>query len=363
MNQYSHKYGNRQFLESVGFPKPFKSFPQFIIDITYEIWENRAVESIRKYYAANIKMHLPNTSSQGNEEVVRSTYHMLHMFPDRRLLPCDVVWEYKGEGAYVSFHLILSNMTHLGDDSFFGTPSGKNIKVWTIAECWVKKGEVYEEWLARDFSGMLMQTGIEEKPFALKQLQNIDFAYLDKKINGHQKTSYQTLIRKDLTTYASKTAHQYLQSIEELWSNQAVNVLEDLYDLGCQINIPGGNTVYGIENLKRFYFRYFGSFTKISFSFKNIAITEEKNAPLRIASRFEVVANFTNCGAFSISEEMISEGKKARLQQMDEATSKAQNIYFFGFFHAEFYGYKVKRETLVIDETALQSQLLASLCV
>ena len=42
-----------------GFDTQFKDFPDYILKITYQIWENNDVEAIRDYYADTPNVSLP----------------------------------------------------------------------------------------------------------------------------------------------------------------------------------------------------------------------------------------------------------------------------------------------------------------
>ena len=43
-----------------GFDPIFKDFPDYILGITHEIWEERQVETLHKYYAENILVRSPS---------------------------------------------------------------------------------------------------------------------------------------------------------------------------------------------------------------------------------------------------------------------------------------------------------------
>ena len=75
-----------------GFGSQFKDLPDYILKITYQIWESRDVESIMEYYAENIPVRSPSGVTYGPEAVVRATKATLHEFPDRQLLGEDVIW-------------------------------------------------------------------------------------------------------------------------------------------------------------------------------------------------------------------------------------------------------------------------------
>ena len=48
-----------------------KILPDYILKITYQIWEDRDVESIMQYYAENIPVRSPSGVIYGPEAVIR----------------------------------------------------------------------------------------------------------------------------------------------------------------------------------------------------------------------------------------------------------------------------------------------------
>ena len=98
-----------------GFETEFKDLKDYILKITYRIWEERGVERIRDYYGENAPVKTPTRVSDKVEEVISSTYETLKMFPDRQLLGEDVIGSEDEPGTFYSSHRILSSATHLGD--------------------------------------------------------------------------------------------------------------------------------------------------------------------------------------------------------------------------------------------------------
>ena len=90
-----------------GFDKNFLDLPDYIIKITYQIWEKKDVESIRDYYAEGIPVRSPDGVIYGPDVVVKATYATLNEFPDRQLLGEDVIWIGDEEHGYLSSHRIL----------------------------------------------------------------------------------------------------------------------------------------------------------------------------------------------------------------------------------------------------------------
>jgi len=75
-----------------GFSQKFKDFPDYIIGITKEIWEDRGVGTLHDYYAEDIVVRSPMGIQRGNAQVMASTMATINEFPDRELFADDVIW-------------------------------------------------------------------------------------------------------------------------------------------------------------------------------------------------------------------------------------------------------------------------------
>ena len=84
-----------------GFGSKFRDLPDYILKITYQIWENEDVESIMQYYAENIPVRSPSGVIYGPEAVVKATKLTQQEFPDRLLLGEDVLWIGNEENGFL----------------------------------------------------------------------------------------------------------------------------------------------------------------------------------------------------------------------------------------------------------------------
>ena len=132
----------------------------YILGITFEIWEERQVDLIHQYYAADIRVYALDGITHGVDAMVTGTRSMLESFPDRLLLADDVIWSGNRGDGYYSSHRIVSPMTNLGS-SRYGPATGKLVKILTIADCFVEEGVITKEWLIRDNHALCMQLGHE----------------------------------------------------------------------------------------------------------------------------------------------------------------------------------------------------------
>ena len=87
-----------------GFDPKFQDFPDYIIGITKEIWEDRGIGTLHQYYAPDIVVRSPASVVVGNQGVIGATMATLAEFPDRPLLGEDVTWSGKPETGMLSSH-------------------------------------------------------------------------------------------------------------------------------------------------------------------------------------------------------------------------------------------------------------------
>lgn len=127
----------------------------YILGITFEIWEEGGVDLIDQYYSADTVVYALDGITRGSRAMIDGTHAMLAAFPDRLLLGDDVIGEGDCHDGFSS-HRVLSPMTNKGD-SLFGPATGKHVRIMNMADCIVKDGVITLEWLARDNLALVRQ--------------------------------------------------------------------------------------------------------------------------------------------------------------------------------------------------------------
>jgi hypothetical protein len=148
-----------------GFDDEFRDIVDYIIKITYRIWEQKNVGLCLEHYSEVCPVHTLGSLGQTVDEVVQNTVKTLAAFPDRTLIGENVVWSRDGEHGYYTSHRITSAMTNSGW-SEFGPPTGRTAKVTTIADCICVGNRIVYEWLMRDNSYLVRQLGLDELDIA-----------------------------------------------------------------------------------------------------------------------------------------------------------------------------------------------------
>ena len=139
---------------------PDSDIVDFILGITFEIWEQRGVDLIHRYYAPDVEVYGMEGVIHGAQAMVDGTRQMLEAFPDRLLLGDNVVWSGSRASGFYSSHRITSPMTNLGP-SAFGEATGRRVRITNVADCVVENGVVTREWLMRDNLALVRQLGFE----------------------------------------------------------------------------------------------------------------------------------------------------------------------------------------------------------
>ena len=124
-----------------GFDQKFRDLPDYIIGITREIWEDRGIATLRRYYGAEIAVRSPAAVVIGNEGVIAATMATLAEFPDRTLLGEDVIWSGDEESGFLSSHRLLSTATHAGDGAY-GAATGRQLRYRIIADCFARDNQI-----------------------------------------------------------------------------------------------------------------------------------------------------------------------------------------------------------------------------
>ncbi len=139
---------------------PDDDIVDFILGITFEIWEEGGVELIHQYYAPDCVVYGLDGVTHSAQAVVDGTRETLNGFPDRLLLAENVIWSGNRDDGYYSSHRLLSLATNKGP-TIYGPPTGVRIRMTNIADCVIEEGQIVREWLVRDNMTLATQLGAE----------------------------------------------------------------------------------------------------------------------------------------------------------------------------------------------------------
>ena len=140
---------------------PDDDIVDYLLGITYEIWEERGVDLIHQYYAKDCVVWGLDGITHGAQAVVDGTWATLAAFPDRKLIAEHVIWSGNRDDGYYTSHRLLSMATNEGP-TMYGPATGGRIRMTNIADCVIEDGVITREWLIRD--NMMFATQLSADP-------------------------------------------------------------------------------------------------------------------------------------------------------------------------------------------------------
>ena len=321
-----------------GFSNRWIDFPDYIIGITKEIWEDRGVGTLNHYYAKDIPVRSPMGIQQGNQAVIASTMATINEFPDRELLGEDVIWCGNDEDGYLSSHRLITTATHTRDGAF-GPASGRKWTVRVIADCAAKEDTIYDEWLVRDYGGIVRQLGLDPKDYA---------AELIAREGGADAAAMPFLPENDIDGDYKSTGNdnewgaRYAATLTRIMDKD-FNHIRAEYDRAVNGEYAGGLSAVGWEPTLEFWVGLRSAFPNAEFKIHHQIGMDGDMLPPRAAVRWSLDGLHEGWGSFG------------------EPTGK--RVHVFGMCHAEYGpfgtdGASLRREYALYDEIAIWKQIL-----
>lgn len=303
-----------------GFDAEFVDIVDYIIRITWRIWEMKGVERILDYYEEDMHIHTMSGEVVGSAAVVANTRDTLQAFPDRTLWGDDVIWSGNGQDGFYSSHRIVSNMTNLGAGEF-GPATGRHATVITIADCAVKNNRIYEEWLVRDQLGLALQLGIDVDRLVAERAR----------ARTPEMRTWLQRQRADVAAAEGGPAKnaEIARDLKELWLGDITSLLQKRYWSTVTSSIPGAACLTGHGEVAAFWHSLRSLCENPVFSADHFC-TRETDTGRAEALRWRISAKH----------------KKNR-----------QPIYILGITHRLLQGGQVAEEWIVFDELALRVQV------
>jgi predicted ester cyclase len=315
-----------------GFDPKFKDFPDYIVGITREIWEDRGIATLHHYYTEDIPVRSPGSVVRGNQDVIGATMATLAEFPDRRLLGEDVIWSGTPEEGMLSSHRIYSTATHSGD-GIYGRATGKKLGYRIIADCHAMNNQINDEWLIRDQGAIVRQLGWTPSDYAADLIKSeggvkncvkpftpeIDIAgpYKGRGNDNEWGVKYADILRHIMD------------------ANMAVIATE--YDEACTLELPGNLAAHGLAAADNFWMGLRASFPNAEFTIEHQIGRDDAMMPPRAAIRWGLYGKHEGWGSFG--------------------TPTGAQVYIMGASHAEFGPRGLRREFVLFDETAIWKQI------
>ncbi len=231
--------GRRQSL--AGFDDEYTDIVDYIVRITYKIWEQKGLGRIEDFYRPDIVIHTSDASARGRDDVISASAKTMEAFPDVRLYPDDVIWSGDDQNGFHTSHRIVWTGRNTGE-SRYGPPTGRAIQRTGIAHCYVKQNEIIEEWIARDELALVRQLGFDEHELAKKMAA-------DEAVSGARPEDAPAILPpeevgdSEIETFLRRT-------MDETWNGRALDKLDESHVDNHVCHTTDNRTLYGLDAYK-----------------------------------------------------------------------------------------------------------------
>ncbi len=316
-----------------GFSNRWKDFPDYIIGITKEIWEDRGIGTLNHYYTEDIPVRSPMGIQRGNQAVIAATMATVDEFPDRQLLAEDVIYSDDPEHGLLSSHRIITTATH-SRGGRYGPATGKKFMVRVIADCAAKEDTIYDEWLVRDYGGIVRQLGIDPRDFAASLIEAEGGAAKAEK-------TFTPAIDIDGGYHGrgndNEWGARYAETLNRIMNKDFNHILED-YDRAAIGEYAGATTAIGRDAIAEFWVGLRSSFPSADFEIHHqIGMDADILSP-RAAIRWSLDGAHDGWGSFG--------------------RPTGSHVHVMGIAHAEFGPWGLRREFALYDEIAVWKQII-----
>ncbi|NQZ72292.1 MAG: ester cyclase [Dinoroseobacter sp.] len=321
-----------------GFSDRFVDFPDYIVGITKEIWEDRGLATLHDYYAPDIIVRSPSSVVAGNQAVISATMATLAEFPDRTLYGEDVIWSGSPEEGMLSSHRLHSTATHV-NPGVYGAPTGTKLKYRIIADCHAINNQINDEWLIRDQGAIVRQLGLDPKAYARDLIareggpENCVKPYTPAMdVEGPYKGCGND----------NAWGQSYADILTRIMSAD-FRVIPEEYDRAAILSYAGGAQALSFDGADQFWMGLRSSFPDAEFKIHHMIGREDPLMPPRAALRWTLHGKHSGWGSFGVPT--------------------GAEVFVLGASHAEFGALisgqpKLRREWALFDETAIWKQIL-----
>ena len=333
-----------------GFDPEFSDIVDYILRITYRIWEGNDPELVRPYYTDDCLIHTLSGPIVGAETVVANTAATLEAFPDRRLFADDVIWSEEGKAGFYTSHRITSPMTHRGQ-GHWGAPTGRRARVRTIADCLVRDNRIYGEWLMRDGLAMALQLGLDPWRLARHQAQQA----LDNEALQSWAADEITRLQREGDSSALeglppagphfRAGRRACRALERIWSAGDLQAAREIYSPVARLHGPSGRELFGHAEIVHHARSLLAGLVDVRYRIDHVAVTPAvtcaESEAVSVALRWTLTGRYAEHGLY---------GKPT-----------GARLFLLGATHLDMIGDRIVEEWTVFDELAVLAQVAGAL--
>lgn len=314
-----------------GFDPKWRDLPHYILGITKEIWEDRGIATLHRYYGKDMLKRGSNGIVLGAQAVIDETNQAIHGAPDLQLLGEDVIWSGNEDDGFLSSHRVLEVYSDLDGE---GRPTGQRIVERVIADCYCIRDQITDEWLVYDHGASVRQRGVHPRDAAAIQIAEEGgpdhcvrpFTWKDDKVGPYTGRGND-----------SPWGQRYEDMLKKVMAAD-FGALPAIYDRAVHLELPGGRSDHGVTAADRFWVGLRAAFPSARLEIEHRIGREDPGMSPRSAVRFSLVGKHEGRGMFG--------------------TPTGAMVHLRGASHAEWGPWGLRRDYILFDEVHVWKQIL-----
>lgn len=309
--------------------RPYQDPDDFIREVTDRIWVQRDVSYIVDNYEPDSIVHGGLGTVTGRDGVIEGSLMRIAGAPQHVGQAEDVVWEARGDDAFLSSHLVFSS----DEDLVGGRPT--RIRKRTIANCLYRRGRMVEEWVVRDDLAECLQRGLDPDEVA----RGLRF-------RGYEGSMLKPAPQDVLAVGDSgprpdefrPECEMVLEFVEEVWNRRRYQKVNDFMVRDLFLHTVGDRTVLRPDGYQRDLLALVAPFPNARFEIRDVQTHHaERYAGLRVAVLWTMHGTYHGTPAFG---------------PLTNAP-----VVLLGVSQFLVQGGRIVREVRVFDEIALRAQI------
>ena len=255
-----------------GFEKQYENIIDYIVRITYTIWEKKNIGYIYDTYSKDCSVWDEFGLQYGSEKIVSDTVHTNNAFPNIRLFADEVIWAGDDRSSFHTSHRTIITGTNTGF-SKFSPPTGKSVRLFCIANCVAKNNEIYYENVVYDTAGLIKQLGLDLNEVA-KKISNEGvvgpFSPSFKNSKPIRDIKRLKLISYPIPNKIVNVREFVHSAYDTIWNRRNFAAIDDIYSNNIEFEGSTSRKFKGINKLKQFIISMIACFPDLALSIEDL---------------------------------------------------------------------------------------------
>ena len=255
-----------------GFEKQYENIIDYIVRITYTIWEKKNIGYIYDTYSKDCSVWDEFGLQYGSEKIVSDTVHTNNAFPNIRLFADEVIWAGDDRSSFHTSHRTIITGTNTGF-SKFSPPTGKSVRLFCIANCVAKNNEIYYENVVYDTAGLIKQLGLDLNEVAKKISKEGVVGPFSPSFKNSK--PIRDIKRLKLISYPIPNkivnVREFVHSAyDTIWNRRNFAAIDDIYSDNIEFEGSTSRKFKGINKLKQFIISLIACFPDLALSIEDL---------------------------------------------------------------------------------------------